>query len=304
MTTGVHRIRFLREEQHFCCPSGVIEMPSMPLTVTLQLTRRCNLNCIYCSESLSIDDSSLTHVRKMIDNLRGVPRVILAGGEPTLRGDLPAILRQCRENFQVVAMATNAARVDAHLARTIAKYVDYVDVTIDGPRKVHNKVRGEFDSILQGVRHLTQAGIPFSVVTVLLVQNRCFLRDTIQIADALGARKVKVLSPIPKGRGKLVAHEAVDSQGIHELFREMKAAKRATGWTVRIAVTDWTRIREGHAILVHPDGTVVASPVWTERDCILPLGNVISEDIQSIWKRYPFKSHHLRKYTERSLLVC
>ena len=31
------------------------------------------------------------------------------------------------------------------MAKQIVKYVDYFDITIDGPRKIHNGIRGCFD---------------------------------------------------------------------------------------------------------------------------------------------------------------
>lgn len=84
----MEKIRFDHKEQHFRLNSKEFVIPEYPLTVTLQITRRCNLQCPYCSESEFISDPTLKEIEKMIKNLKGVNRIIISGGEPTLRKDL------------------------------------------------------------------------------------------------------------------------------------------------------------------------------------------------------------------------
>jgi len=296
-------IKFDREEQHFY--SGVEEpiLPNTPLTVTLQITRKCNLQCVYCSESEFMPDPTLKEIEKMIKNLRGVNRVIISGGEPTLRHDLFYILEMCKNNFDIVAMASNAVNIDLEFASKLSRYVNYIDVTIDGPRKIHNKIRGSYDEIIQGLLNLRQIGVKFSIVTVLLEQNRDYVSYIAQIADVLGAKKLKILTPIPKGRGKAIISKRLNSLEIRDLFNELKNRKKSMGWNVRITVTDWEKIGEGHALLVHPNGDVVASPVWTKEKCIEYIGNILEKNIKEIWAVYPYKENHVKKYVEKTLMV-
>lgn len=231
-------------------------------------------------------------------------RIIVSGGEPTLREDLYSILEMCKNNFNIVAMASNGVNINLELARGLSKYVNYVDVTIDGPRNIHNKIRGSYDKVVQGLWNLKKAGVEYSIVMVLLEENRNYVSYVAQIADTLGAKKLKVLSPIPKGRGRTVVSKKLSSVEIRKLYNELKEEKEIMGWDVRIALTDWENIGEGHALLIHPDGDVVSSPVWTKESCVEYIGNILKENVREIWSRYPYKENHIKKYIERTLMVC
>jgi MoaA/NifB/PqqE/SkfB family radical SAM enzyme len=297
-------IEFDHEQQHFRQSGEEITIPEYPLTVTLQVTRKCNLRCVYCSEPEQIPEPSLKELEHMIGNLRGVKRIIVSGGEPTLRSDLLSILKTCSKTFEIVALSSNGTLIDWAMARGLLKYVDYVDVTIDGPRKIHDGMRGSYDEVIAALRTLNHVGMEFSIVMVLLQDNKEYISYVAQTSDVLGAKKMKILAPIPKGRGKDVQSKTLTSQEINELFDTLRKQKQAAGWNVRITMTDWKRIKEGHALLIHPDGDVVASPVWSNPLCVERVGSVMKENIKDVWSRYRFKENHVRKYIERSLLVC
>ncbi len=300
----MEKIRFNLTEQHFHSENKKAVIPKYPLSITLQITRKCNLNCIYCSESKSMPDSSIKELKEMIKNLEGVKRIIISGGEPTLRKDLLSILEMCKNKFDIVAVASNATKIDLELAKKLSECVNYVDVTIDGPRKIHNKTRGSYDKIIEGLWSLKQAGIDFSIVMVLLEENKKYVSYVAQIADMFGAKKLKILSPIPKGRGKTIVSERLSSLEIKKLFNELKNKKDKMGWNIRITLTDWNKIKEGHALLIHPNGDVVASPVWSKESCVDYIGNILNDSIEKIWIKYPYKENHVKKYIEKTLMVC
>ena len=276
----------------------------LPLTVTLQITRRCNLKCVYCSECTMMPDSSLSSTKDIIDKLDGIERLIISGGEPTLSSDFATILEYCHERFPTIALATNATRIDDTSLTAIKRYVDYVDVTLDGPRLVHDAVRGGYDRTRIGLQRLVfEAKVPVSIVMVVMRQNARFVEDIVSVADFLGARKVKLLSPIAKGRGTAVLHDALTDDEIRDLHSRLGEAKVDRGWKCRISVTLWSQIGMGHALLVHPDGKVVASPVWSDSSGVQVVGNLQTQDMSEIWRQYEFKSNHLRKYLGTSMLT-
>ncbi|NWG36689.1 radical SAM protein [Nitrososphaera sp.] len=277
----------------------------LPVSVTLQITRRCNLECIYCSEDLQLREYDTDTVKRMVDNLSGVSRIIVSGGEPTLRRDLVEILKYIKDKgFPTIAVATNATVITKSLAKELSSVLSYADVTIDGTPEIHNKIRGQFDKVYTGIRNLVEAGVDVSLVNVLLSDNKSDLVDVCQMADNLGVRKLKILSPIRKGRGADILSHGLSSEELSETYEMLKLVKRERGWKVKITLTDWERVREGHAILIHPDGDIVASPVPSEATCIKKFGNILTEHITEAWKQYPYVQNHIRKYFEESLLVC
>ena len=290
-------------KQHFYFEGNKLEVPSCPLTITLQINRNCNLSCIYCSESNRLDDLSYDNAIQILDKLKDVKRIIISGGEPLMHKDLIPILKACRERFEVVAMATNAVLMTPEIANQIVKYVDYFDITIDGPRKIHNSIRGKYDEIIQGIINIKNAHGAFSIVTVLFEKNKDVIDTILTIADTFGAEKLKVLSPIPKGKGVSIASSRLNSNAIDEVFEKLKQVKDEYGIHTKIVMTDWDRIKEGHAILIHPDGTVVASPVWSKDGCIDIIGNINTSSLEDLWNKYPYKENHINKYIEKTMKV-
>ena len=94
-----------------------------------------------------------------------------------------------------------------------------------------------------------------------------------------------------------------DRYSLEEIFNRLKYAKEKRGWKQRITITDWTRIGEGHALLIHPGGNVVASPIFSDDKEIEYIGNLHRESLEDIWKKYPYKQEHYEKYLEKSLYV-
>jgi MoaA/NifB/PqqE/SkfB family radical SAM enzyme len=279
-----------------------LKNPDYPLTVTLQVTRRCNLNCIYCSENNMIPDPDIKEMEYLINCIRDVPRVIVSGGEPFMRKDIFEILRMLKKDRHILALATNATLITSGYAKNLSSLIDYADVTIDGPRKVHDKIRGHYDDILRGILNLESAGVEYSIVTVLLSQNAPYLETIGSLVNELGAKKHKILTPIPKGRGKEI-YDAPLNYSLEKVISDLKILKEKNRWKQKITITDWNKIGQGHALLIHPNGDVAASPVFNEKSCIKLIGNLHDESIYSIWNKFPFKEEHFSKYFEKSLNV-
>ena len=276
-----------------------------PLSVSLQVTRECNLHCVYCSEVGDIPTPSIEKIKKMVDNLHGVQRIIITGGEPLLRADLDHIVKYCKKvDFDIISLATNGVLLSTNIIDNLKSFVNYVDITIDGSRNVHNKMRGSYDTIVNGILLLRSHNIPFSIVTVLYRENMETILYTCQIADTLGAKKLKILTPISKGKGKEIIDKSLTSDELSTIFAEIKKEKERNGWIPKITLVDWSKVGDGHALLVHPNGDVAASPVSTRDNCIHVIGNLLESNIQEIWKKYPYKENHLKKYLEESLFVC
>jgi MoaA/NifB/PqqE/SkfB family radical SAM enzyme len=307
MLAGGSPVTFNRGEHHF--QSGlqvdeVLQRLALPMTVTLQITRRCNLRCIYCSEDAMIKEPTHAFLASMIDKLQGVSRVIIAGGEPTLRKDLADIADELARKVSVVAMASNVVLMTPELAARLSRSLSYVDVTVDGKRETHDKIRGSYDQVLRGIHLLIDAGVEVSLVTVLLTDNEADVLDVCRLADELKAKKLKILTPIRKGRGANIVSHGLETKELSEVFERVKEAKSKNGWRTRVTLTDWEYVNEGHAILVHPNGDVVASPVPSEPGCVKLLGNLQNQELVEIWKSYPFRQNHVNKYLEETLYVC
>src|SRR6266567_7419147 len=171
-------------------PAVLGETAAAPLSVILQVTKRCDFNCGFCSETLQMADPTLDQLDTVRASLAGVQRVFLSGGEPLLRRDLPEIV-DMYSPF-IIGLPTNATR-GLVMAIRLAGRVDFVNIGFDGPRATFSRVRGDYDKAMSGARAFIAAGLPISLSAVVLRSTLHALPSLYQIDDALDAGKLKLI---------------------------------------------------------------------------------------------------------------
>jgi MoaA/NifB/PqqE/SkfB family radical SAM enzyme len=144
------------------------------VAITMALTYRCNLRCRYCQIWKEADEElSTRQVMAAIDELAeaGMTRLGLTGGEPLLREDIGEIVAHARRLGLFTSVFTNGALVDGQL-RTLEQ-LDAVLLSLDGPREVHDAMRGRgsFDATLHALQLLSGRGITVWTNTVLTSRN-------------------------------------------------------------------------------------------------------------------------------------
>ncbi|TDD75064.1 radical SAM protein [Actinomadura rubrisoli] len=296
------------EAQCFKAPGGertdaLVDQMDRPLSLTFQLTRDCNFSCAYCSEPPGVATRSYEEVLAMLDKLSGMRRIILSGGEPMRYRHFWKVLTYCQSRFEQVVLSTNASMITRDGAARLRDLVDYVDITVDGPRAQHDRIRGTYDMVIRGLRRVAEEDIPLSVICVYLGRNKRKIHYIAQTGDVFGAKKIKILTTIPKGYSRNLFENFTTGEELDELEAFLKVEREECGWLPRITIADWMRIGAGHAILIEPDGRAVASPVWQETDCIVPFGNLHEQTAAQLWAAYPYKREHLDKYLERTMVV-
>lgn len=282
---------------------GLVASMDRPLSLTFQLTRNCNFRCVYCSEPPGIRTRTLPEVLEMIDKLAGMRRIIFSGGEPMAYKHFWTALEHAQGKFELIVLSTNASMITRDDAARLKDLVHYVDITVDGPRRQHDMIRGKYELVIRGLRRVAEEEIPLSVICVYMNGNRDVINYIAQTGDIFGAKKIKILTTIPKGMSKNLFEDFTTGEQLEQLYDYLQNEKQRNGWTPRITIADWMRIGEGHAILVEPDGRAVASPVWHEPECITPFGNLYEQSVGDLWQSFPFKQNHLNKYLERTMMV-
>ncbi|MBS1161178.1 MAG: Radical domain protein [Proteobacteria bacterium] len=153
--------------QHSCC-------------VLLEVTQRCNLRCPVCfaSASREADDPSLAEIETWLQRLleHGNPvNIQLSGGEPTVRDDLPEIIRLIRaRGFDFVQLNSNGLRLAKHAGyaeQLAAAGLDCVFLQFDGVSdRVYQQIRGADlrDLKEQAIAHCAAAGLGVVLVPTLV----------------------------------------------------------------------------------------------------------------------------------------
>ncbi len=283
-------------------PGALAETAAVPLSVILQVTKRCDFNCGFCSETLQMADPTLDQLDTFRASLAGVQRVFLSGGEPLLRRDLPEIVDMYSEF--IIGLPTNATR-GLVMAPRLAGKVAFVNIGFDGPRATFSRVRGDYDKAMTGVRAFMETGLPISLSAVVLRSTVHALPYLCQIADVLDAGKLKLILPLRKGNALgLPEREFISVDEAHEAFDRLTELRVTHDWRPAVRMTPWTPATEGHMIVIEPNGNAQAWPVYDQPDLFLKLGNLLEEPITALWDRYPFKANHYAKYLGRSIYTA
>ncbi|MFF1600805.1 radical SAM/SPASM domain-containing protein [Streptomyces mirabilis] len=291
--------------QHFDAPAdvSVADMAAglrAPLSVIVQVTKRCDFDCSFCSETLQMPDPTLEQLDTMRRNLAGVSRVFLSGGEPLMRKDFGEVV-DIFADHHIVAVPTNATHALDH-ARNIAGKISYANVGFEGPRSTFKRVRGDYDKTMAGVRALQEHGIPIALSAVVYRSTLPILPYTVQIADVLDATKVKLILPLRKGNAlNLADHEFITTEEAESTFTQLRQLRAEMQWSPALRLTAWTPENEGHMLVIEPNGLVRAWPVYDAPDLWETVGNVLEEPITDIWPRYRFKENHVSKYVGRTI---
>jgi MoaA/NifB/PqqE/SkfB family radical SAM enzyme len=281
-------------------PRALGEAATAPLSVIVQVTKRCDFNCGFCSETLQMADPSLDQLDTVCANLAGVQRVFLSGGEPLLRRDLPEIV-DMYSGF-IIGLPTNATR-GLVMAPRLAGKVAFVNIGFDGPRATFSRVRGDYDKAMTGVRAFGEAGLPISLSAVVLRSTVHALPYLYQIADVLDAGKL--ILPLRKGNALgLAEREFITVEEAQDAFERLTELRVTHDWRPAVRMTPWTAETEGHMIVVEPNGNAQAWPVYDQPDLFLRLGNLLEEPVTAIWERYPYKASHYAKYLGSSIYTA
>jgi MoaA/NifB/PqqE/SkfB family radical SAM enzyme len=170
--------------------------------VVLNVYSRCNCRCGMCDIWKATDSRELPvlFIDTHLDELQqlGVKWVVLTGGEPLMHSDLFSICDAVRSRDVRVTVLTSGLLI-ARYAGEIAKSVDDLIVSLDGPPDIHDKIRGvadAFESIRNGVSALREIRPAMRVAARCTVQraNHARLWDTTRAAAAIGIDSISFLA--------------------------------------------------------------------------------------------------------------
>lgn len=241
--------------------------------VLLELTRRCNLCCPVCfagSVADADDDPSLDEIARWYDILRrDAPQanIQLSGGEPTVRDDLPEIIRMGRERgFTFFQLNTNGLRLaddPDYAVRLKEAGLSCVFLQFDGVTdEVYTALRGAplLERKKRAIAHCARAGL--GVVLVPTVTPEVNLNQVGAILDF-------AMEHLPSVRGvhfQPLSHFGRYDPGfstpltLPRLLREIEAqtggrlkAEHFTGGTAEHSLCSFS----GN-FLLNPDGSVSA----------------------------------------------
>jgi MoaA/NifB/PqqE/SkfB family radical SAM enzyme len=133
-----------------------------PVVLNILVTSVCDMRCVHCFFTEELNDKSRKKNQLSTENLQRIsetlggklPVLIIAGGEPFTRKDLPEIVRAFYENNQLesVYLMSNGG-IQQRIMPDVSRILDEcpklnvtVALGIDGLKEDHEKIRGKVGS--------------------------------------------------------------------------------------------------------------------------------------------------------------
>ncbi|AOG28075.1 radical SAM protein [Cutibacterium avidum] len=166
----------------------------------LEVTRACNEACLYCyndsGKALKGELSTegwLTAIRNFTE--QGGNSVMFTGGECLRRRDIDELVAGANEaGVTSIGMSTNGLLIHTKRAEACMPYLDEIDISLDGFREHHDRIRGvrSWDRTVEAIRTVKEVGIPVIHVNGCLTADWFNqLEDYLELLVSLGVTGVK-----------------------------------------------------------------------------------------------------------------
>lgn len=174
-----------------------------PLAVLAELTHRCPLRCVYCSNPLALDPASkeldtATWCRVLDEAADlGVIQVHFSGGEPTARKDLEQLVEHATKAGLYVNLITSAVLLDRErLARLRDAGLQHVQIgfqdTVAPKAEAISGFPGGHPKKLDVAREVTDLGLALTVNAIVQRHNIDRVDDFIDLALDLKAGRIEI----------------------------------------------------------------------------------------------------------------
>ncbi|MGH9712301.1 MAG: pyrroloquinoline quinone biosynthesis protein PqqE [Candidatus Acidiferrales bacterium] len=282
-----------------------MESPSSnPLALIAELTHRCPLHCVYCSNPLELSrrDNELSkeeweRVLREAGEL-GVLQVDFTGGEPLARPDLVPLIRAARAAGLYASLITSGLPLDEkHLEELVRAGLDHLQLSFQG---AHEESANEFAGTKAHAQKFRVAGwvkrhrIALTLNFVIHRQNLEQLEEMLELTEQIGPARVEFAHVQYYGWAFANRDRLLPTRG--QLDRSLEILKKAEAdlrgrIRVEYVVSDyyakypkacmggWGR----KVLLITPDGEVL--PCHAAK--VIPgmsFENVQEKSLQQIWE--------------------
>ncbi|MBI4303043.1 MAG: radical SAM protein, partial [Chloroflexi bacterium] len=175
-----------------------------PIYVDWAITSACNLDCRHC---VGMEKGELSHdeaIKIAKDIVSLSPRwVILEGGEPLLRKDLPEVGEMFQKANIDVFVITNGNAFSDDKLRSLASFSPKVLFSIDAadaPTYEYTKRGAKFEVAREWALKCADVGIFQGITVVLSRLNRGQIKQLMQLTESLGGKTIIFLPLKPFGK--------------------------------------------------------------------------------------------------------
>ncbi len=285
-------------------PNAKVKAEFIPLVVSWNVTRKCNLACSHCYINAAKDELqgelNTEEAKRLIDQISDVsrPLLILSGGEPLLRPDIYDLIQYGAGKGLRMGLGSNGSLIDQEVAKNLkAAGVKTVSISLDSrnPEK-HDEfrgVKGSWQKAVEAITALRQNGVLVQVNTTVTQQNHNEIDEIMSLAEELGVENFHLFFLVPTGRGTKITDispamyegmikSTFAKTGKHRLNVRPSCAPQfmRIAKNMGLDMRQWIRgcIAGLYYCRIYPNGDITPCPYLPVK-----LGNVREKTFSEIW---------------------
>jgi len=175
----------------------------LPLAMLAELTHRCPLRCLYCSNPLKLEKkNSELSTEQWIDIIQqareiGILQIHFSGGEPALRKDLEDLVKAANNMDLYSNLITSGVNLQEKRLRNLADLgLDHVQISFqDSEEKQSNKICGHRNGYrikLEAAKIVRKLGLPLTINAPVHRMNIDHIDSIINLAVELDAARLEI----------------------------------------------------------------------------------------------------------------
>ncbi|MCS7281448.1 MAG: radical SAM protein [Desulfobacterota bacterium] len=275
--------------------------------VAWELTRSCNLECLYCRASATkeVPQGELTtsECKSIIDSIASFssPIIILTGGEPLLRKDIFEIVEHgsIKKGLHMV-FATNGSLLTKETVRILkALEIKRISLSLDGKDKESHDglrgVEGSFDCVIEATKILNEEGMPFQINTTITSLNIREIESIFELTKSLGACAWHLFFFVPVGRGKSIKDKGLEAMEYEKTLKRIYELAQRKEIEIKVTCApQYYRILKEEGEELRGSGCLAGksfmfiSHVGVAQPCgylEIPSGDVRAHGVRYVWEK-------------------
>lgn len=184
-------------------PQAPTETLPQPYSLICELTHRCPLHCVYCSNPLVMQSAAAELPTKVWARVfheaaeMGIVHLHLTGGEPLAREDLAELIAAGRAEGLYLNMITSAVGLnEQRLQSLVDAGLDHIQLSLqDADEQLANQwagARAHAKKLEMAKLIKTQSNIAFTVNIVVHRQNLDRLEDMLSLAESMEPERIEI----------------------------------------------------------------------------------------------------------------
>jgi len=275
--------------------------PSAPYRMDIALTYRCNNACSHCYNGRPRNYPELTtgdwfNILDLLWEIK-IPHVVFTGGEPTLREDLPELVRHAEKNGQITGLNTNGRKLsDPDFVQVLIDAgLDHVQITLESHiPEIHDRMvchKGAWEQTVSGIQNVLKTKLFVMTNTTMLTHNSPYIPETLEFLANLGVPTVGLNALIYSGQGKSVG-TGLNENDLQPLLVSAQSITAANGqkliWYTPTQYCNFDPVQYGlgvkgctaalYNMCLEPDGSVLPCQSY-----YYSLGNIQFQSWDEIW---------------------